>query len=56
LARAGLEQRTADEGPPLAVGYPLTDSGSALLLALRELTSWDANHLPSADWPVPAGQ
>jgi DNA-binding HxlR family transcriptional regulator len=40
LTVAGLLSRTVDEGPPLAVTYALTDSGNALLPALRELTSW----------------
>ena len=40
LGSAGLVSRTVDEGPPIAVAYGLTDSGTALLPALTELTSW----------------
>jgi DNA-binding HxlR family transcriptional regulator len=45
LAGAGLVQRTVDAGPPIAVGYALTDAGNDLLPALRELTSWSAKNL-----------
>src|ERR1019366_4615775 len=31
LCRAGLVQRSVDEGPPIAVGYTLTPAGLALL-------------------------
>jgi DNA-binding HxlR family transcriptional regulator len=48
LAQAGLVQRTVDDGPPVAVMYALTDSGKALLPALRELTSWSAANLPAS--------
>ncbi len=47
LAGAGLVARTVEEGPPLSVTYALTDSGSALLPALRELTAWAAKNLPA---------
>ncbi|WP_354569420.1 helix-turn-helix domain-containing protein [Glaciihabitans sp. UYNi722] len=40
LATTGLVRRTVDDGPPIAVSYTLTDSGSALMPALTELTSW----------------
>jgi DNA-binding HxlR family transcriptional regulator len=40
LGSAGLVSRTVDEGPPIAVAYRLTDSGTALHPALTELTSW----------------
>jgi DNA-binding HxlR family transcriptional regulator len=45
LGSAGLVSRTVDEGPPVAVAYTLTDSGSALLPALRELTNWARAHI-----------
>jgi DNA-binding HxlR family transcriptional regulator len=49
LAAAGLLSRSVDEGPPVAVAYALTESGDALLPALRELTNWArANIDPSA--------
>ena len=47
LARAGLVARTVDDGPPLSVSYALTESGRALLPALRELTTWAAKNLPA---------
>lgn len=40
LCAADLVSRTVDEGPPVAVAYALTESGTALLPALTELTSW----------------
>ena len=45
LGSAGLVSRTVDEGPPIAVAYRLTGSGTALLPALTELTSWARAHL-----------
>jgi DNA-binding HxlR family transcriptional regulator len=58
LCRAELVNRTVDEGPPVAVGYELTASGSALLPALHELTTWAAENLPacpgSASAPGPS--
>src|ERR1022692_75778 len=47
LCRAGLIQRSVDEGPPVAVGYTLTPAGLALLPALRDLTAWAADNLPA---------
>jgi DNA-binding HxlR family transcriptional regulator len=46
LSGAGLVARSVEEGPPLSVTYALTDSGRALLPALRELTTWAAQNLP----------
>lgn len=40
LGATGLVSRTVDAGPPLAVTYALTESGTALLPALTELTNW----------------
>ncbi len=45
LCAADLVSRTVDEGPPVAVAYALTESGTALLPALTELTSWARDHL-----------
>jgi DNA-binding HxlR family transcriptional regulator len=45
LGSAGLVKRTVDEGPPVAVAYALTDSGTALLPALKELTTWARGNL-----------
>jgi DNA-binding HxlR family transcriptional regulator len=47
LAKAGLVQRTVDEGPPISVQYQLTESGRALLPALNELTTWANQNLPA---------
>jgi DNA-binding HxlR family transcriptional regulator len=47
LCRAGLVQRSVDEGPPVAVDYRLTPAGQALLPALSELTNWAADNLPA---------
>lgn len=46
LARAGLVERTVTTGPPVSVGYSLTDAGQALAPALAELTRWAAENLP----------
>ena len=40
LADTGLVLRTVCPGPPVAVVYELTESGQALLPALRELIRW----------------
>jgi DNA-binding HxlR family transcriptional regulator len=45
LGVAGLVSRTVDSGPPVAVAYALTDSGTALLPALSELTLWARSNL-----------
>jgi DNA-binding HxlR family transcriptional regulator len=45
LTRAGLVERTVDEGPPVAVAYALTDAGVALQPALRALGDWAAANL-----------
>jgi DNA-binding HxlR family transcriptional regulator len=47
LCGAGLVLRSVDEGPPIAVDYRLTPAGQALLPALRELTTWATENLPS---------
>ena|ERR1700722_1972341 len=46
LCKAGLVERTVDEGPPVAVDYRLTPAGQALLPALRELSNWATENLP----------
>lgn len=46
LCKAGLVQRSVDDGPPVTVEYRLTSSGLALLPALDELTTWAAENLP----------
>jgi DNA-binding HxlR family transcriptional regulator len=44
LTKAGLVSRTVDPGPPVAVIYQLTESGCALLPAMRELIRWAETH------------
>jgi DNA-binding HxlR family transcriptional regulator len=44
LCQVGLVTRTVDAGPPIAVSYGLTESGRALLPALRELIRWAEQH------------
>lgn len=51
LGVAGLVSRTVDSGPPLAVTYALTGSGTALLPALTELTTWARANLSLNDLP-----
>jgi hypothetical protein len=45
LATAGLVHRVVAEGPPVAVRYELTDSGTKLVPALRELARWADDNL-----------
>jgi DNA-binding HxlR family transcriptional regulator len=46
LTASGLVVREVDAGPPLRVGYRLTDAGKALEPALKELSRWAEDHLP----------
>jgi DNA-binding HxlR family transcriptional regulator len=45
LADAGLVVRDVDSGPPVAVLYSLTGSGTRLLPILDQLGSWAADNL-----------
>ncbi len=45
LSDAGLVIRRVNPGPPVAVSYLLSDSGEALVPALRALGSWAATNL-----------
>ena len=45
LAATGLITRTVDDGPPITVSYALTDRGSALIPALRQIGLWSTEHL-----------
>jgi DNA-binding HxlR family transcriptional regulator len=47
LAAAGLVQRIVEPGPPVTVGYQLTEAGSALTPVLRQLTAWAQASLPA---------
>ena len=49
LTEAGVLSRAVDEGPPVSVGYRLTDAGRALLPALEQISRWADKHLPAAD-------
>lgn len=51
LSKAGLVQRTVQEGPPVAVSYRLTAAGQALVPALDELMIWATENLPAAQCP-----
>ncbi|MFC3573614.1 winged helix-turn-helix transcriptional regulator [Streptomyces yaanensis] len=48
LGAANLVVREVDEGPPLRVSYRLTEAGTALEPALKELAAWAEQHLPAA--------
>jgi DNA-binding HxlR family transcriptional regulator len=45
LCRAGLVQRSVEEGPPVSVLYRVSESGRALMPALKALTTWAADNL-----------
>jgi DNA-binding HxlR family transcriptional regulator len=45
LAATGLVHRTVAEGPPVAVRYELTDSGTKLMPALQQLARWATDNL-----------
>ena len=47
LTAAGLVTRTVEPGPPLSVSYALTDRGDALVPALRRISLWAEEHLPT---------
>ncbi|THA25432.1 transcriptional regulator [Streptomyces sp. RKND-216] len=48
LAGLDLVVREVDAGPPLRVGYRLTEAGLALRPAMVELTRWADVHLPES--------
>ncbi len=45
LSETGLVVREVDPGPPVAVGYSLTDSGRRLLPILDDLGRWASGNL-----------
>ena len=45
LAEAGLVRRIVEQGPPVAVTYALSESGEALIPALREVARWAEGNL-----------
>lgn len=53
LTAAGLVIREVDEGPPLRVSYRLTEAGTAMDPALKELQTWAESYLitPTGDAP-----
>jgi len=48
LGAAGLLEREVAPGPPVSVRYHLSESGTALLPALKALTTWAEDNLPAA--------
>ncbi|MFE9453955.1 winged helix-turn-helix transcriptional regulator [Streptomyces sp. NPDC006739] len=52
LAAAELVMREVNEGPPLRVSYHLTEAGTALEPALKELARWAKAHLPEPKQPA----
>lgn len=53
LASLHLVSREVDAGPPLRVGYRLTEAGLALRPAMVELTKWADSHLPESATSCP---
>ena len=53
LTRAGLVQRTVDDGPPVAVGYQLTGAGQSLSPVLEQLATWARESLPERECTEP---
>ena len=49
LARAGLVQRTVDDGPPVTVSYQLTEAGRSLSPVLEQLATWARTSLPERE-------
>lgn len=47
LTGAGLVSREVHEGPPVAVGYRLTECGEGLRPALMELCRWSEEFFPA---------
>lgn len=45
LGGAGLIERTVCDGPPVSVSYALTDRGTALMPALKQISLWAEEHL-----------
>jgi DNA-binding HxlR family transcriptional regulator len=60
LTNAGLVARAVEEGPPVSVGYQLTDAGRALLPALEQISRWADEYLSPgrlrAHGPLQAGK
>ncbi|MGW5064284.1 winged helix-turn-helix transcriptional regulator [Streptomyces sp. NPDC004096] len=49
LGAAKLLVREVNEGPPLRVSYRLTEAGTALEPAFKELARWAKTHLPQVE-------
>ena len=47
LERAGIVQRQVDGGPPVRVGYALTESGAELDATVRALAHWAERWIPA---------
>lgn len=48
LQEAGLIARSVEPGPPIAVSYELTDTGKALIPAMKALSKWATENFPSS--------
>lgn len=46
LQEAGLILRSVEPGPPVAVSYTLSDTGSALIPAMHALSTWATENIP----------
>jgi DNA-binding HxlR family transcriptional regulator len=47
LQEAGLIVRSVEPGPPVSVSYELSDTGNALIPAMRALSTWASENFPS---------
>ncbi len=48
LQQAGLITRSVVPGPPVSVSYELSDTGNALIPAMRALTTWASENFARA--------
>jgi DNA-binding HxlR family transcriptional regulator len=48
LQEAGLIVRSVEPGPPVSVSYELSDTGKALIPAMRALSTWASENFPSS--------
>ena len=49
LQVTGLIVRDVQPGPPVSVSYALSPAGTALIPAMRELSTWASGNLPCAE-------
>jgi len=55
LQEAGLILRSVEPGPPISVSYELSDTGKALIPAMRALSTWASENFPSST-PHPSSE